>query len=88
MVGDCIVLAHIGRVKHGNANHPASCKAQLAQYILLIIRTNVMIADPGRRFYPGTFLKGVVLTLLLHIWRDVAMFLSSWLYELRLVMSV
>lgn len=48
-MGDCTELAHVGRVKHGIANHPASCKAQLAQYILLRIRTNIMIAGPGRR---------------------------------------
>lgn len=47
-MGDCIELAHVGRVKCGNANHPASCKAQLAPYISLRMRTNVMIAGPGR----------------------------------------
>jgi hypothetical protein len=48
-MGDYIELAHVGIVKHGNANHLASCKAQLAQYISLRIRTNFMIASHGRR---------------------------------------
>jgi len=47
-MGDCVELTHVGRVKRGNANHPASCKAQLAHYISLRIRTNVMIAGPGQ----------------------------------------
>jgi len=48
-MGDYIELVNVGRVKHGNANHLASCKAQLAQYISLRIRTNIMIASHGRR---------------------------------------
>jgi hypothetical protein len=48
-MGDYFELAHVGIVKHGNANNLASCKAQLAQYISLRIRTNVMIASHGRR---------------------------------------
>jgi len=47
--GDYIELVNVGRVKHGNVNHLASCKAQLAQYILLRIRTIIMIASHGRR---------------------------------------
>jgi hypothetical protein len=46
---DYTELVHVGRVKYGNASHLASYKAQLAQYISLRIRTNVIIARHDRR---------------------------------------